>query len=94
MQINEEKSALLSLEIMEIKLSMVLSLIMPTPRAVASAEREPCVLPATSSGPAEGRSPPASRASPGGGAWGVRVVHPSFCLFKTQQVMTWGTLAT
>lgn len=53
MQINEDKSALLSLEIMEIKLSRLLSLITPTPRAVAGAEREPCVLPATSSGPAE-----------------------------------------
>lgn len=41
-----------------------------------------------------GQEPPCIRGETRWRGWGVRVAHPPFCLFKTQQVMAWGTLAT
>lgn len=68
MRINEEESALLSLENMELKLSMVLSLMMPTRRAGARTRAQiPHELPATCSGPARERGLALLKANPGKG---------------------------
>lgn len=65
MQINGEESALLSLENMELKLSMAWSPIMPTRRAGARTRAQvPCELPATCSDPARKRGLAALKATP------------------------------
>lgn len=71
MQINEEKSALLSLEIMEIKLSMILSLIMSIHGLPPAAECESCARYAgpRPQVPQKTESLPALGAYLGGGTW-------------------------
>lgn len=90
MQINEEKPALLSLENMELKLSMVLSLIMPTPRAGARARAQvPCELPVTCSDPAREQRPRRIKGKPQGrgrGTWaGALAAHPPRSEDRTTQ---------
>lgn len=91
MRINEEESALLSLENMELKLSMVLSLMMPTRRAGARTRaRIPHELPATCSGPARERGLALLKANPreGAGEPGQEPGQSTLLCLKTRQHRT------